>query len=134
MAIPIDYHVETNRIQEAIENHLSVEGKVMFDFVVSDGKTKLNLITINRRHNQSFLFHSELGVDKLDALQKMLDYVRNYREVENSFTIQWRAEQDKELHTSYFRARNMYEALDKFYFGRDQANVIVYTVSLNPLT
>jgi hypothetical protein len=62
----------------------------------------------------------------------MLDYVRRYRDNESSFTLQWRARGDKQLHTSYFRAHNVYEALDKLYFGRDLNTITVFSVILNP--
>ncbi|NBP68419.1 MAG: hypothetical protein EBU52_06700, partial [Cytophagia bacterium] len=62
---------------------------LVFEFSVQEGKTKLDLITINPKHNQAFLFHSETGVDKLDALKKMLLYVQDYKEKELSYTIQW---------------------------------------------
>jgi hypothetical protein len=64
----------------------------------------------------------------------MLDYVKSYREKENSYTIQWIAKQDKELHTSYFRAKNMYDALDKLYYGREINAITVFSVVLNPVS
>jgi hypothetical protein len=75
-----------------------------------------------------------VGVDKLDALMKMVDYVRSNHESENTYTVQWTAKEDKELHTSYFRARNMYEALDKLYYGRDMNTISVYIIKLNPMS
>ncbi len=130
-----DYHVECSKIQSAIEDHLGGEGKssLVFDFQGESGNTKLNLITVNPRHNQSFLFHSVVGVDKVDALRKMLGYVKSYRDKENSYTIQWQAMDEKGVHTSYFRAVNMYEALDKLYFNRDMNSIVVYSVVLNPI-
>ncbi len=47
---------------------------------------QLNIETINPKHNQMFLFHSETGLDKLDALVKMWEYVQNYQEETHSFT------------------------------------------------
>jgi carbamoylphosphate synthase large subunit len=133
-----DIHVENARLQQAIIEHLGLQAaQLIFDFSVEGGTTKLNLITVNPRHNQSFLFHSETGTDKLDALQKMLQYVRNYKEKDNSYTIQWTSKQNEEgmgLQTSYFRARNIYEALDKLYFGREVNSLTVYSVVLNPIT
>lgn len=129
----LDYHVECARVQTAIERHLGVDGNLIFDFIQEDMKLKLNLITINPRHNQSFLFHTVYGLDKLDALEKMHDYVRGYKEEDNSYTIQWRIKSDRELHTSYFRASSIYEALDKLYFNRDMHSITVYSVVLNPL-
>jgi hypothetical protein len=66
------------------------------------------------------------------VLGKMLAYVQRYRDIESSYTIQWQARGDKELQTSYFRAHNVYEALDKLYYGRDLNTITVFNVVLNP--
>jgi hypothetical protein len=129
-----DIRVETARIQKAIESHLGLKtNTLIFEYSQLDGRVKLDLITINPRHNQSFLFHSEKGSDKVDALNKMLLYVQNYKEKENSYTIQWVAKGEKELHTSYFRAGNIHDALDKLYYGRDMNTITVFSVVLNPV-
>ncbi|NEM97306.1 hypothetical protein [Pontibacter burrus] len=130
-----DVHVESARIQKQIESHLGIGGSsLLFEYRQIDNKTRLDLITVNPRHNQSFLFHTETSYDKVDALRKMLDYVQNYRDKESSYTVQWMARGDKELNTSYFRARNMYEALDKLYFGRDMNTITVFSVVMNPVS
>ncbi|MFT2009519.1 hypothetical protein ACMA1I_12645 [Pontibacter sp. 13R65] len=130
-----DVHLKSVRLQKQIENHLGMSGgNLLFEFRQIDNKTRLDLITVNPRHNQSFLLHSETGYDRLDALRKMLTYVQRYRDHESSYTIQWMARHDKELNTSYFRARHMYEALDKLYFGRDMNTITVFSVVLNPVS
>lgn len=130
---PSDVHVESARIQRQIEEHLGIgPGNLLFEFRQLDGQTRLDLITVNPRHQQSFLFRYETGYNKLDALRKMLAYVQRYRDTESSYTIQWRARGDKELQTSYFRAHNVYEALDKLYYGRDLNTITVFSVVLNP--
>jgi hypothetical protein len=130
-----EMHVESARIQQEIKNYLGVRtADLVFEFSVQEGKTKLDLITINPKHNQAFLFHSETGVDKLDALKKMLLYVQDYKEKELSYTIQWVAKGDKELHTSYFRASNVMDALQKLYYGRDMNTLTVFSVVLNPVS
>ncbi len=106
-----EMHVEAARIQQEVKNYLGLRtSDMVFEYSTQDGKVKLDLITINPRHNQAFLFHSETGTDKLDALRKMLEYVQNVKEIENSYTIQWVAKDDKELHTSYFKASNIMDA------------------------
>lgn len=133
--LPSDVHVEAARIQQQIKDYLGLRtSDLMFEFSSVEGKSKLDLITINPRHNQSFLFHSETGADKVDALRKMWDYVRNYKEKENSYTIQWVTKSDKELHTSYFRASNIFDALEKLYYGRDRNTITVFSVVLNPVS
>ncbi|WP_242920496.1 hypothetical protein [Pontibacter liquoris] len=130
-----ELHVERARLQKQIEHHLGISGgSLLFEFREIEKKVRLDLITVNPRHHQSFLFHSETGYDRVDALRKMLEYVQNYRDKESSYTVQWISRDDKELNTSYFRARNMYEALDKLYFGRDMNTITVFSVVLNPVS
>lgn len=129
-----DVHVEAAKIQKEIKGHLGLRtNALIFEYSTVDNKTKLDLITINPKHNQSFLFHSVMGFDKVDALKKMLEYVEHYKEKDSSYTIQWIAKGDKELHTSYFRASNIYDALEKLYYGRDMNTITVFSVVLNPV-
>ena len=128
-------HVEAARIQQEVKDYLGLRtSDLVFEYSTQDGKIKLDLITINPRHNQAFLFHSETGADKVDALRKMLDYVQSSKEKENSYTIQWVAKGDKELNTSYFRASNVLDALQKLYYGRDMNTITVFSVVLNPVS
>ena len=124
---------ESARLQREIEQYLGLEStQVRFEFRQMEGQLRLDLVTINPRHQQRFLFRYETGRDEVECLQKMLAYARSFRETESSFTLQWRARGEKELQTSYFRAHNAYEALDKLYFGRDLNTITVFSVVLNP--
>jgi hypothetical protein len=106
----------------------------MFNFDEDGQRSKLYIITLNPRHNQSFLFHATEGVDKLEALRSMLEYVKTYKERTSSYTIQWSARGDNNLQTSYFRAKNVLEALDKLFYDRDPNSITVFSVMLNPIT
>lgn len=129
-----DVHIESAKVQNEIMNFLGLRNnEVIFDFSTLDGRVKLDLITINPRHNQSFLFKSEIGFDKADALHKMLDYVKTHKQKEGSYTIQWTTKGMNELQTSYFRAKSIYDALDKLYYGRDMNYITVFSVVLNPI-
>ena len=97
-------------------------------------RSGLRVRTTSNRHHQSFLFNSETALDRLEALKKMLDYVKNIKDKENHYTVQWTTQGSCELHTSYFRASNIYNALDKLYFGRDMNTITVFSVVLNPIT
>jgi len=133
MELRVDVHVESARAQNEIKNFLGLKSdEVIFEFSNMDGKVKLDLITINPRHSQSFLFKTITGFDKTDVLHKMLDYVRTHKDKENSFTIQWMMKGMNELQTSYFRAKSMYDAMDKLYYGRDIQNITVFSIVLNP--
>ena len=121
------------RLEREIRQYLGLDpAQLQFEFRELDSQTRLDLITVNPRHEQSFLFRFETGRDKVECLEKMLAYVRSYRDTESSYTLQWRARGERELQTSYFRAHNVYEALDKLYFDRDLNTITVFSVVLNP--
>ena len=130
-----DERVEVARYQKEIKDLLGLNTEnLVFEYSTHNNAVKLDLITVNPRHNQSFLFHSSEGIDKIDALKKMREYVRKKYKEENSYTIQWTTLDSNELHTSYFRAKDMYSALDKLYYGRDMNTISVYIVKLNPIS
>ncbi len=130
-----EMHVEAARIQQEIKDYLALRtADIVFEYSIVDGRTRLDLITVNPRHNQAFLFHSETGFDKVDVLKKMYAYVQNYKEKENSYTIQWVVKGGTELHTSYFRAGNVMDALQKLYYGRDMNTITVFSVVMNPIS
>ena len=128
-------HVEQARIQREIEVALGLKARdLVFEFQQVNDQVKLDLITVNPVHQQSFLFHTVLGDDKLDAIKIMLHYVRNYREIENSYTIQWCLKGEDDLHTSYFRANNIISAIEKLYYGKDPKSIVVFSAILNPIS
>lgn len=129
------HNLEISKIQKEIEKYLSLGStSIIFDYQQAGTGTRLDVITINPRHNQSFLFHSVEGYNKIDALNSMLEYVRDYREKKNSYTIQWSVKGQNELHTSYFRAKDIPEAIDKLHYGRDPNGITIFSVVLNPLS
>ncbi|MCB9169444.1 MAG: hypothetical protein H6594_03725 [Flavobacteriales bacterium] len=131
-----DKNLEIARLQQEIEAHIGIgQGGLVYNFETgANGKEKLFLITVNPRHNQSFLFHATEGSDRLDALRNMLDYVRTYKERDGSYTIQWSVRGENTLQTSYFRAKNVLEALDKLFYDRDPNSITVFSVNLNPIS
>ena len=106
----------------------------VFDYHDKANQVRLDLVTVNPRHEQSFLFRSETGYDKVDVLKKALDYVKTYKEKDNTYTIQWANRSEEELHTSYFRAKDISEAIDKLNFGRDPNSITIFSVVLNPIS
>ncbi len=105
---------------------------INFKYEFRDGKMHVYVETINPKYNQMFLFHTETGIDKLDALTKMLDYVKSYKDKQDSYTIQWSATGEREVRTSYFSGATIEEALAKFRYGRDRNKTTIFLISLNP--
>ncbi|MBS1944344.1 MAG: hypothetical protein JST98_03885 [Bacteroidetes bacterium] len=130
-----DNNLEIAKLQKEIGDHIGVGvDSLMFNYVDEPGQgAKLFLITLNPRHNQSFLFHSTTGRDKLEALQAMREYVATYKDRTSSYTIQWSVRGERELNTSYFRAKNILDALDKLFYDRDPNSITVFSVILNPI-
>jgi len=128
-------NVEIARLQKEIADRLSMASEnLIWEFTESGDLTMLDLITVNSAHRQSFLFHSTQGFSKVDALYQMLKYAKGYKEIDQSYTIQWSIKDDYELHTSYFRAGNIFEALKKFSYGRDINSTVIFSITLNPIS
>ncbi len=106
----------------------------MFEYNLEDRGVRMNVVTINPKHKQSFLFFSTIEDSKIETLRAALNYVKSYKEKSNSFTIQWTLKSENELQTSYFRAKDMLEAIDKLYFGRDPNAITLYSIVLNPIS
>lgn len=128
-------NIEIARIQKSIAEILGMlQENLVFNYIEKQETVALELITINPIHEQSFLLHTIKGLDKLEALNKMQEYVEQKYESESSYTIQWMdKEGDNKLHTSYFRGHNIYEILDKFYYGREQNSYKIFSINLNPV-
>lgn len=105
-----------------------------FEFTKDGDVNHFRVITINPRHKQSFVFHTTQGFGEIDAVSKMIDYIKEHHDVKNTYTIQWAIDKSSELNTSYFRGKNVYEVLDKFYYGKDITGTIIFNISLNPLS
>ena len=130
----VDKNVELNRYQSEIEEYIGMgKNSLVYDYNDEGGTSHLHLITINPRHNQSFLFHVSEGIDRVDATKNMLQYVQQYKDRENSYTIQWKLHDENTLHTSYFSAKNVLSVLDKLYYDRDPNSITVFSVTMNPI-
>ena len=71
---------EVADLPHEIEQYLDLEpARLRFGFRRLDGQIRLDLVVVNSRQQQSFLFRYETGHDKADCLRKMRDYVRSYR-------------------------------------------------------
>lgn len=135
MTVSNETHVRVAELQHEIVGFLGMAPQnVLFEFHKLADYVDLDLITVNSRHQQSFLFHSTEGRDKIEALENMLTYIKDNIDDELTYTIQWSMKGSKELNTSYFRAKNMVDAIDKLYYGRDRNSVSIFSCVLNPLT
>ena len=131
----LDKNIEIANLQAEIGQYIGLgQNSLVFSFEEGARNVMLRLIAANPRHNQSFLFHTVEGSSKVEALKIMLEYVKNYKEAESSYTIQWSIKGENALHTSYFRAKNILGALDKLYFERDPNSITVFSVMLNPIS
>lgn len=123
------------QLENQIRSQLGLDADhVIFSYKLVEGITQLDVLTYNPRHQQSFLLHTTRAINKPEALEKMLNYLETHLQRESSYTIQWMKVGDNTLHTSYFRARTIYDVLDKFYYDRDMNSYKVYSISLNPIS
>lgn len=129
--------MESKANEVKIENEIKLYfGSHSIEFIETqnDGVIEVALVTISPQHGQKFLFHKSKGAYRQQALEDLLDYIKEHKAKESVYTIQWQAFNETDFHTSYFSAPNIIAALDKFFFGRDIHSITVFSVSLNPIS
>jgi hypothetical protein len=95
-----DQNVEIARYQKEIAVRLGLDSdNLIFNYKQKNETIRLDLVTVNPKHEQSFLFHTITGTDTIDALKKMLEYIDEHYPNESSMTIQWVKIGDNKLHT-----------------------------------
>jgi len=130
-----NYKLSVTECQQKIQKWLGIPDECIQFQEENFGPTaSVKIITTNSKHHQSFLFHEFEGIDLLEAYQKAIHYLENYYPTSNTYTLQWVKIGENELQTSYFRARNMQEVLDKFSFHRDLNQYNIYSITLNPIS
>ena len=129
--------VESTSYSERLEKEIrGYFGSHSIEIVESEegGVIELALVTKGVEHGQKFLFHKSKGAYRQQALEDLLDYIKDHRAKESTYTVQWRAFNESDLHTSYLSASNIQGVLEKFFFGRDIHSITVFSVSLNPIS
>ncbi|MFK7968826.1 MAG: hypothetical protein AB8F95_00575 [Bacteroidia bacterium] len=129
-----DQRIAVARLQAEIGQQLDLPmEKLLFEFHSHLEGVRLDLVTISPRHDQAFLYHSLEAPERTQALEQMLDYVSRRHQQKRSFTVQWSHTGDEMLQTSYFRARDMHEVLEKFSHGKDLGDYTIFAITMNPI-
>ena len=126
-----------------LENHIREQlndTQIYFDYNLvpdkQDNKTpliKLDLITINREHNQKFLFHSTKGGNKIAILEDMIAYIKEFKKNQESYQIEWLdAKNNEKVQISWFRGNDIFDVLQKFYYDKKQSRFKILKINLMP--
>ena len=96
---------------------------------------RLDLITINREHNHKFLFHSVTGSSKVALLKEMLRYIDEYNRQQETYQIEWTHLKDLDkLQDSWFRGNDIFDVLNKFYYGKEKSQFKIFKIKLMPMS
>ena len=106
---------------------------VSFNYEPENHGIGLYVITHNPVHNTSFLFGKSWGLTEEGALENLLkSKIQNEKFVEHNYTIVWSSKTGvREENISYFRDKDLYNVLDKFYHGKDKKNYIIWSIKLS---
>lgn len=139
------------KIQHEIQTLLKKENDVSCHFITEGDK--IHLLTYNPIHGETFLLHTEnindevaqMGVTVwwpvLNTYQKLLRFVKelvgviktpdDFRHNTDTYTVIW-VNKDGVSTKSYFSGNNVYEVLDKFYYGKNKLSYNILEIKLNP--
>lgn len=95
-----------------------------------DGTINVKLITLNRKTGATFLLTESTKNNTNEALIDIHGFL-TVNDVAHTFTIKWytKGVPSDRPNTSKFTGRTMYEALDKFYFGKNRNSLVIYSIS-----
>ncbi len=95
---------------------------------------KLDLITINKEHNQKFLFHSVKGASKIGILKEVITYIQEYKERSESYEIEWiHLKQPEKTQVSWFSGNDILDVLHKFYYNKEKTQFKIFRLKLMPM-
>jgi hypothetical protein len=120
------------KIQHEIDSLLNKKNGVTCHFI--DDGYELKLVTYNPTHGETFLLHGEPTKDSISSdivnvkvYEKMLTYVKtlfnetlqspDHKINNKSYTVIWNKSDGVE-NKSYFYAKDMWDVLSKFYYGK----------------
>lgn len=112
---------------------------VHFEYKDSSGIDDINpakwafVTTYNHTSEETFLLKSASGKSYEDALEIILEYVNNHTKSYASHTIVWSLKTNPKTNTSYFYCKDAVEALEKFFYGKERKDYVIYMVKLNPM-
>lgn len=108
---------------------------IYFDYQEDDSETELSIITISKNHGERFLFHKIKSISKISCLSKMIDYIKSdYKLNHQNYEIIWRKKGDDKDNTSWFHGKSFLNIVDKFYFMKDPADIIIYEVKMKTMS
>ena len=130
---PSSILLEELKLEEEIKKELN-DVIVYFDYQEDDEKIELSLITISKNHGERFLFHRCTSKNKIDSLKSMLTYIKSdYKNNRMNYEVIWTKKGEGKSNISWFHGISFIEIMDKFYFMKDPADVIIYEVKLKPM-
>ena len=123
------------KAQEDIVKEL-LDTTVYFDFTETDEYCELSLVTISKAHGQRFLFHrTGQKSSRLSCLHEMIKYIKgDYRKSNENYEIYWTKRGDGNEQKSWFNGKNFLDVMDKFFYMKDPAEIIIYNVKLLPIS
>jgi hypothetical protein len=130
---PSSILLEELKLEDEIKKELS-DVIVYFDYQENDDVTELSLITISKNHGERFLFHKCTSKNKIDSLKSMLTYIKSdYKTNRMNYEVIWVKKGEGKRNISWFHGISFIEIMDKFYFMKDPADVIIYEIKLKPM-
>jgi len=103
-------------------------------YPVSEDSYDITAMTYNPKTKETFLLKEVKNVTKQEVgLEEILKYVNRHKEEYNSFTVIWRKKGEGKEEKSYFYCKDLFEALEKFYYNKNREDYIVFNTQMNPI-
>lgn len=106
-----------------------------FDYEDREEDCTLSLVTISKTHGQRFLFHRVKSHSRNNCLYEMLKYIQSdYKKNMEHYEINWKIKGQKECQKSWFYGKSFLDVVDKFFYMKDAAEIIIYEIKMMPIS
>jgi len=96
-------------------------------------KRQVTVMTYNPKSEVTFLLKQIVADTDEEGLEEILKYTNGHKEEFNSFTVVWKKKGEGKEEKSYFYCKDLFEALEKFYYNKNREDYIVFSTQMNPI-
>lgn len=136
------YNIEKYKLEEEIREIIFDDNKNSAHFEYMDIYSNsgieshpelmknVKLVTLNKKTGVTFLLTESTKQTEVDCLNDIIDFLKSRGDY-HTFTIKWyvKGESSDRPNKSKFTAKDIIQAIEKFYYGQNKESLIIYSIS-----
>jgi hypothetical protein len=92
----------------------------------------ITVMTYNPKTGETFLLKEVCAKSDIEGLEEVLKYTKSHKKDYDTFSVVWVKRGEGKTQTSYFYCVDLLEAIEKFYYGKNREEYVVYKTEMSP--